>query len=193
MRKPSRAGALRLCAGTAAMVLLACAGADAAAIHRAAGHPRALTAADVVTFREWSRYLDRGPSMWTKVEHPPVTPALWSAIWRSIRTDPGPDDPMVNYLLWKRSLNPARFDRYHHALAPALRRIRLARSSPTVVSQAHPTTTGPTTPKTKRPAQGTVPITSPQILVPTIAPEPSMLLLAAGMTGWAIRRFHRRS
>ncbi len=171
---------------------MTCAGADAAVIHREVAHPVELTAADVETFRHWSKYLLDGPETWTRIVHPPVTPAVRSAIWDSVRTDPGPSDPMVNYLLWKQSLDPTRFAHYHPKLAPALHRIELARSSPILVSQVSPTTTNSagTTPAPSTPA--TNPVTSPQNLVPNAAPEPSMLLLAACMTGWAIGKLRRR-
>ena len=47
-----------------------------------------------------------------------------------------------NFLLWKQSLDPTRFAHYHPKLAPALHKIELARSSPTLTQQATaPTTT----------------------------------------------------
>jgi hypothetical protein len=174
------------------VVLLACAGADAAAIHRAATHPIELTVADVATFREWSRYLLAGPEVWTQVLHPPVSAAVRTAIWQSVQTDPGGTDPMVNYLLWKQSLDPTRFAHYHPKLAPALRRISLARSSPTLPPLAPPTTTGSTSPSPAPSTPRTVPTTSPQNLVPCATPEPGMLLVAACMTAWAVRTLRRR-
>lgn len=167
-------------------MLLAGAGADAAAIHRAATRGPEMTAADVVSFKEWSKYLLEGPSVWTQVLHPPVTPAVRSAIWESVKTDPGGTDPMVDYLLWKQSLDPTRFALYHPKLAPALHKIELARSSPTLVSQAAPPTT------TGSSAAPTSPTVAPQNLVPSAAPEPSMMLLAACMTAWSVRTLQRR-
>jgi hypothetical protein len=103
-----------------------CAGALAGAIllsgSRAGAAPirhEDLSSADATAFKEWSRYLLAGPSVWQEVLHPPVTPAVRSAIWESVRTDPGGADPMVHYLLWKQSLDPTRFAFYHPKLAPA--------------------------------------------------------------------------
>jgi hypothetical protein len=90
---------------------MACASVDAAAIHHrgaesaaiyqaGAAHHIELTASDVTAFKEWSRYLLKGPTVWAEAEHPPVTAAVRSAIWQSVRTDPGGADPMVNFLLW---------------------------------------------------------------------------------------------
>jgi hypothetical protein len=172
--------------------MMASAGADAAAIHRAAAHHVELTATDVADFKEWSKFLLRGPSVWAKAEHPPLSPAVWSAIWQSVRTDPGESDPMVNFLLLRQDLHPTRFAHYHPKLAPALHRIELARSSPKLIPQAPPTTTGSGGSSSAPTARRTNPTSSPQNLVPSAAPEPSTLLLAAGLTAWAVRAMQRR-
>jgi hypothetical protein len=174
------------------MMVLACAGAEAAAIHRVKAHPFELSPSESPTFRQWSRYLLDGPSVWSKVEHPPVTEAVRSAIRESVRTDPGGADPMVNFLLWKQSIDPTRFAHYHPKLAPALHRIELARSSPTLVSHVWPATTGSGGTSTAPSPPSTTPTTSPQNLIPGAAPEPSTLLLAACMTAWAVRTLHGR-
>jgi hypothetical protein len=188
-----------------AVALLVCAGADAAAIRHhspdaaavysaAAAHHMELTASDVTVFKEWSKYLLKGPSLWAKAEHPPVTAAVWSAIWQSVRTDPGASDPMVNFLLWKQSIDPPRFAHYHPTLAPALHRIALARSSPKLLSHVLTTATnscGPSTSPSNHPTHPT--ITSQHNLIPPSVPEPSMLLIAAGMTAWAVRAVRGRN
>src|SRR5579871_5578041 len=92
------ARAFGLWVGAPAVVLLACAGVDAAAIHHrcadaaaiyqaGAAHHVELTASDVTAFKEWSRYLLKGATVWAEAEHPPVTAAVRSAIWQSVRTD----------------------------------------------------------------------------------------------------------
>src|SRR6185312_11796837 len=104
------ARAFGLCLGAPAVVLMVCARVDAAAIHHrgaeaaaihhrgteaaaiyteGAAHHIDLTASDVTAFKEWSRYLLKGPTVWAEAEHPPVTTAVRSAIWQSVRTDPG--------------------------------------------------------------------------------------------------------
>lgn len=178
--------------------------ASAEAIHHRVAQPaavafRGMPAAEVLTFRSWSRYLLAGPRGWSTVEHPAVTPAVRSAIWVSVRTNPGPADPMVNFLLWKQSIDPTRFARYHPHLAPALRRVAMSRTlTPIAVApfgppsiwgttgvSATPTTTSTTTtPPTK---------TAQDRLYPPAVPEPGMILIAAGMTAWFVRRFHFRS
>src|SRR4029078_3745267 len=90
------ARAFGLWVGGPAVVLMACAGVEAAAIHHrgaeaaaiyraGAAHHMALTASDVTAFKQWSRSLLKGRTVWSEVEHPPVTAAVSSAIWRSVR------------------------------------------------------------------------------------------------------------
>jgi hypothetical protein len=176
-----------------ATVLLTCAGADAAAIrhHDAADHAVAtafpgIPAAEVSVFREWSRYLRAGPEAWAKVEHPPWTAAVKAAAWAGIEKEPGPSDPMVNFLLWKQSIDPTRFAYYHHKLAPALHRIAMSRTTAATVPTVGPSTSGSIGGASGPPA--ITPISEPQTLNPPPVPEPSMLLLAAGMTAWLARR-----
>lgn len=180
---------------------LCLAGREAAAesIHRRVAQPeavafRGMPAAELSTFREWSRYLLAGPRAWETVEHPPVSAAVRSAIRVSVRTAPGPTDPMVNFLLWKQNLDPTRFARYHPRLAPALHRIAMVRRAPAVAMPAGPPSIwgsvgGSTPPDTTTP-------TTPPLqanLYPPAVPEPGMLLVAAGMSAWFVRRFHNRS
>jgi hypothetical protein len=184
-----------------AVLLLACVEADAAAIHRhhdaeaSVMHAAGIPAAEVPVFKEWSRYLLAGPTAWARVEHPSWDQTVQKAVWESIRSDPSPTDPMVNFLLWKQALDPPRFNHYHPTLAPALHHIRKMRSlSSTPVSHVGPTTTSsgsaPGTGTSTTPATpGTSPTTSQDNLIPPpTVPEPGMLLLAAGMTAWFVRR-----
>jgi hypothetical protein len=152
---------------------------DAAPIHH-----EALSPAEATAFEEWSHYLKAGPKFWEHVIHPAVTPAIRASIWESVRTDPGGADPMVRFLLWKQSLDPTRFAYYHPKLAPALHKI--ARSTPSAPQLLNPppgSSTGPQPPPAGN--SGGNP-TSP-------IPEPSTLLLAAGMAGWAVWRTRRRN
>ncbi len=140
--------------------------------------------ADATALKEWSRYLAASPKVWEHVLHPPVTPAVESSIWKSVKTDPGGADPMVRYLLWKQDLDPARFAHFHPKLAPALHKI--AESTPTAPQLLNPppsSSTGTTLPPPAGDTGGTG--TSP-------VPEPSTLLLAVGMAGWCIWRARRR-
>jgi hypothetical protein len=154
-------------------------------------HHRDKTDAEVQAAPEWSKYLGGGPKVWADVVHPPVTPAMVSEVWRDIKTDPGGTDPMIEFLLWKQSIDPTRFAHYHPKLAPALHRISLARSSSTTTQAIAPTTgsggtTSPSTPVVPPPT------TEPQNLIPTPSPEPGTLLIAAGMAAWAVAKMRGR-
>jgi len=125
----------------------------------------------------WSQYLMAGPSVWASVPHPPVTPAIRAEIWQDVKTDPGGSDLMVQYLLWKQSLDPTRFAQNHPDLAPALTKLKTA---PTTGAQqvGNP----PTKPK-KGGGGGSV--EGQQI------PEPSTWLLALTLTGCGLWWRHR--
>ena len=187
MRKSRRLGMSRrfgLLVMAAAIVLSHCAGAGASAIH----HSKTSEVAATVE-KEWSRYLLGGPAVWAAVQHPPVTAAIESEIWKSVRTDPGGTAPMVEFLLWKQSLDPRRFALYHPKLAPVLRKIAHSRLSSTTTQAVTPTANTGGTTSSATPA----PITSePQTLNPSASPEPSTLLLAAGMAVWAVARGRSR-
>jgi hypothetical protein len=178
------------------VVLLCCLDADAAAIHRHPADPSVLPlagmpAAELSVFREWSRYLVAGPSVWSRVEHPPWTEAVRTAAWESVKTDPGGTESMVKFLLWKQAIDPPRFAHYHPRLAPALHRIRMERSS-ALASHFGTTTAGSGGGTSSTPSTSTTsPVTSAQNLAPPAVPEPGMLLVAAGMTGWFVRRRYR--
>lgn len=121
----------------------------------------------------WSRFMLGGPSVWSHVAHPPVTPQLEAAIWRAIRADPGGTAPILDYLYWKQRRDPERFAFYHPRLSPALTRL----VAPTISPQQ-------LTPPVVTPS--TVPNVQPQQI-----PEPSALIIAAVMVGYAARRMVR--
>jgi hypothetical protein len=137
----------------------------------------------------WSEYLLGGPRVWDTVPHPPVTEAVKQEIRKALKTDPGGTSLMVQFLLNKQSLDPARFDHYHPNLVGPLARIAATIPSTTTSTSTStttgaqeltsPSTTAPTTAPTE--AQTTSGDPSPQIV-----PEPEALLLAIGMAGWAV-------
>ena len=55
-----------------------------------------------------------GPSVWSSVAHPALTPAIEAEMWKSIRNDPPPDtSAVVQFFLYRQSMDPTRFDHYH--------------------------------------------------------------------------------
>jgi hypothetical protein len=87
-----------------------------------------------------------------------------------------PDTPLVQYLQWRRSLNPARFDANHPSLARAVGGVVIVAPTDPPVIPINPN------PGTVQPP----PVIGPEI------PEPSTLLIAATLAGLGIwfRRSH---
>jgi hypothetical protein len=127
----------------------------------------------------WSAYLLAGPKLWSSVIHPSVTPEVRTSIWHALRTDAAETNPWVHFLLWKQSLDPARFARNHPHVAPVLNRIAAAKLATPVTQPSTPPSTS-------------TPLTEPQTLTPAV-PEPGPWLLALGMTGWGLWWRRRQS
>lgn len=64
----------------------------------------------------WAHFLEGGPTRWAAVQSPRFPSGLL------LPTTNGQliDTPFVDYLDWRRSLNPRRFDHYHPFIGPAL-------------------------------------------------------------------------
>jgi hypothetical protein len=162
-------------------------------------------------FYVWTNYLAKGPQVWSQTHAPAFTPAIKSTIWQVLKTDTQAQslaNPMIDYLLWRQSLNPTRFARNHPNLSPALTQLL---NTPTLPPNVPPPTFTPVpqtavSPQTVVPPQTLVsphtltppaPLTPPlsQTVIPPAVPEPNSLILAAGMVGWGLwwrRRMSRR-
>jgi hypothetical protein len=132
-----------------------------------AAHPR--------IFQSWSGYLKGGRSVWSTFAHPPLTPAVETAIWHALKTDRAETNPLIEFLLWKQGRDEARFDCYHPCIARALRKL----------SPPHTETHG-TTPPSSNPGSGTNSPAQGQQIEPNV-PEPASWLVALGLAGWALR------
>ncbi len=154
--------------------------AEAAAIH----HAHASSLADPAKNRSWSEYLMGGPTVWSSVAHPLLTPSIEAAMWKSIRSDPPPDpSPVVQFFLYRQSLAPKRFDHFHPRIAVALSKIKAEIATPTTTTTTTTTASTPTT---------TSPTDQAQQITPAAVPEPATLFLTIGMAGYALwwRRRH---
>jgi PEP-CTERM motif len=148
-----------------------------------------LTPSEAQTFEAWTQFLAGGTQTWSTTHAPAFTPAIESTIWQVLKTDTEAQaisNPMIEYLEWRRSLDPTRFTSYHPNLSPALAQLLSSRSLPT-------NPPSPTAPQVlSNPA---TPSAAPKVFPPAV-PEPSSLLLAAAMTGWGIwwrRRIAQRT
>jgi len=147
-----------------------------------------LTPSEVQTFEVWTKFLSDGTETWSTTHAPPFTQAIKSTIWQVLKTDTAAQaisNPMIEYLEWRRSLDPTRFTHYHPNLSPALAQL-LSSSSPSLPAGVPPPTTTPVTPAIT-PATPT----GAQTVSPPAVPEPSSVLLAAAMTAWGIWWRHR--
>ena len=134
--------------------------------------------ADPAMHRTWSEYLMAGPSVWSHVAHPRLTPAIEASMWKSIRTDPPPTPARwSNSSSTSKASTPTRFDHYH----PRVSRWLWPRSTRRAWSP-QATTSTPT-------SRVTPPATTPLISrrpTPPAVPEPGPLLLTLGMAGYAV-------
>ena len=95
-----------------------------------------LTPAEARTFVAWSHYLSAGPQTWSSTHAPAFTPAIRSTIWQVVKTDTQSQqlaNPMIDYLLWRQSLDPKRFAAYHPNLSPRLAQLLNAPTLPSGV------------------------------------------------------------
>lgn len=124
----------------------------------------------------WSRFLSGGPALWAEARPPRIPSGL------HLLTHNGQlvATPFVEYLSWRRSLSPARFDHYHRVVGPELGMLLPPPTVPT------------STPIAGGISQGGPPALNPQ--PENGAPEPGALtmaftLIAAGL--WYRRRVGR--
>src|SRR6516165_12479901 len=67
-----------------------------------------LTPSEARVFHAWTNYLSDGPQVWSTTHAPPFTPAIRSTIWQVLKLDTQDQslaNPMIDYLLWRRSLD----------------------------------------------------------------------------------------
>jgi hypothetical protein len=90
--------------------------------------------------------------------------------------------PMIDYLAWRRDLNPTRFDRFHPLLGPRIAQL--------LTPPLTPVTGVPTTPDVEPPITPLAPLTAD----PPSVPEPTGLMLIGLVSAWGLwRRARDRS
>jgi hypothetical protein len=170
--RPIRAG-LFASAGLACLLILA---PDAASASPIRAHRLSVATPPPSRFGPaWSRFLAGGPSLWEVRRAPAIPSHLVLAVQNGLLVP----TPFVDYLLWRRTLDPTRFDRYHPRIGPELSRL-----SPSIALTNPPFTR---------------PVPVPLVLAPTPSnpqaqlgtPEPgsfAVLLVLAGAFGAYQRR-----
>jgi hypothetical protein len=148
--------------------------------------------------RVWEEFVAKGPSYWAEV-HPPkmssetsrVMHHMWAKEFKS--ADPAAY-PEIQYLLWRRALDPARFDHWHPGMGHALASLPPTPSSaPTTTlgstpqaQQLGPTTTSSAASPATSPSNGDPSAVAPETETspaagtpsPASIPEPETLTLA---------------
>ncbi len=138
-RLPAKGRALAHAAALACGLYLLGGSADASAIRRHQIHAAAAFSNEASLGPAWQKFLSGGPTLWA-FEKPPRFPSNLL-----LTTDNGVvvATPFVDYLEWRRSLNPARFDHYHPRIANALAQF-LTPPTPITTLTATPTAASPT-------------------------------------------------
>jgi hypothetical protein len=131
--------------------------------------------------RVWEEFVAKGPSYWAQVDPPEMSSQtsramhhLWAKEFKS--ADPA-WYPEIQYLLWRRALDPVRFDHWHPGMGKALESLLPTLSpGPTTTLGSNPQTepVGPTTT-----SSATSPATLPNV-VPTSAVSPETVAPSAG-------------
>lgn len=131
----------------------------------------------------WNSFLAAGETTWASRQSPPFTLPVRLALLSLINGDPAvaAASPLVEYFVWRRNLNPARFDRYHPFIGPRL---------PQGFVPPTPIIPPPVVPV---PPDPDPPITPPNPSIPPTVPEPpAILVILVGVAGALALRRHAR-
>lgn len=130
----------------------------------------------------WDAFLGMGPEGWSMYQSPALTFPTRMAVWRMLESasDSVTLDPMLEYLIWRRDLNPGRFDYYHPYLGPRLGQLLQPPLTPPPPLEV-PEEVAPITP----PPPQTIP--EPQV------PEPDGWIIAVLASAWGVWRRRPRA
>ncbi|WP_165073515.1 PEP-CTERM sorting domain-containing protein [Paludisphaera rhizosphaerae] len=113
----------------------------------------------------WARFLAGGESTWASRPSPRYTAGVRNAVLQLLNGDPtvAASSPLIEYFVWRRNLDPTRFDAYHPYLGPRL---------PQEFTPPTPQVVVPPTPPNDNPLIPPVPNVAPPHV-----PEPSTLVV----------------
>jgi hypothetical protein len=138
----------------------------------------------------WDEFVAQGPSYWARVHHPTMsaqTSQTMHQVWKQELNSADPASyPNIQYLLWRRALDPSRFDHWHPRLGHALASV-LPLPTMTLGSTPQPQPVVPRTSTLATPPHVLPSSVLPQLVTPpsgrnpspTSIPEPETLTLAA--------------
>jgi hypothetical protein len=123
----------------------------------------------------WNTFLHGGPTHWARVEPPTIGAEIHRLMNHGLKSANPTSDLNVEYLMWRRSLDPPRFDSFHPRVGRALQSMLTPTS---VIPSTNPGGTpqaeqiGPPPPST--PSSSTGHVTSPSSSTPqNVTPPPS--------------------
>jgi len=151
----------------------------------------------------WNEFLDGGPELWASAQPPTIGTEIHHIMNHALKSADPTANLNVEYLMWRQSLDPVRFDRYHPRVGRELRSMLTPTSvSPTAnpggalepEQLIPPTSTStPATPSSST-STSTLPspsATAPEVLAPTAStsaapaaiPEPETMTIALVLIG----------
>jgi hypothetical protein len=117
----------------------------------------------------WANYVLAGPSVWSTVHAPPVTLSVRETMAQALESPDPTSNPYVDYLIWRRSLDPSRFDDWHPVIGPMLQQLITSTPSSSLALSTPQAGQSVRTQPQPLPSSGTVPGSS---LVPGSNPVP---------------------
>jgi hypothetical protein len=129
----------------------------------------------------WSSYLAGGAQLWAQRAAPRITAGVRMAMAQALGSANPRLSPWVQYLLWRQSLNPARFDRWHPQMVPFLSNLPPVKN----VCPCPCTTCTPSKPIKPQQHHGPGKTPSPGTILPPgpTVPEPNTLLISVALIG----------
>ena len=109
----------------------------------------------------WATYVLAGPSAWSTVPAPPVTLNVRETMDQALESPDPTSNPYVDYLLWRRSLDPSRFDYWHPVIGPMLQQLITSTPSPSLAPSTPQAPQSVGTQPQPLPGSGIVPESSP--------------------------------
>jgi len=180
-----RCSRLVLASGVALLMFLATEStAKASPIHR----PADITASVVGGMRSWVNFLNGGQQVWSQFQSPPVTLAVREIMQQALRSANATSNPWVQYLTWRRDLDPVRFDHWHPFMGHELQNLP---PPPPPSNPQQPQGLNPGDPPPDNP-----PPDNPGHDLPPAFPEPSSWMISLGILGaglWGRRRYTKGS
>lgn len=108
-------------------------------------HRQSISAETARDYRAWVTYLSAGPRVWSHLHDPPINQGIRAMMIQALRQSDPYTNPFTQFLLWRRNLNPIRFDRWHPVLGPLLQNL----PPPTTPTKPPPTIAPQTIPEPK--------------------------------------------